>query len=309
MNSTRLYMLHAITPLHAGVGEGLGAINLPTAREKSTGYPYMPGSSVKGVLREFAELRYGGPTGKDVVVAFGPPTEHAADSRGGLVFTDASVLCLPIRSLWGTFAWVTCPFVLRRLSRDAMEAGLTGMPQGAWEPNVQAWLPNGTSLHSSGGLFLEEMRWPEKTDSALANAWVTWLGDKLFAHDAGERDFFARRFVVVDDNVFALYAKLSLEVRSRVKIDDERGTAAASGPWKEEHLPTETLLYGMTIARQTAYIQRTTNAAGERTVLDPVAQRAEASMTVLETLLNGRPILRFGGHSSVGLGRARIALV
>ncbi len=309
MSSTRLYMLHAMTPLHAGVGEGLGAINLPTAREKSTGYPYMPGSSVKGVLREFAELQNGGPTGKNVVVAFGPPTKHAADSRGGLVFTDANILCLPIRSLWGTFAWVTCPFVVRRLSRDALEAGFTGMPQGAWEPNVKAWLPKDTTVRSPSGLFLEEMRLTEKTDSSLANAWATWLGDKLFAHDAGERDFFARRFVVVDDDVFKFYAKLSLEVRSRVKIDDERGTAAASGPWKEEHLPTETLLYGMTISRQTAYVERGKNAAGEPTVLDPVAQRAADSMQVLETLLNPRPILRFGGHSSVGLGRARIALV
>lgn len=308
MSSTRLYMLHAMTPLHAGVGEGLGAINLPTAREKSTGYPYMPGSSVKGVLREFAELQ-NGPMSKNVVVAFGPPTKHAADSRGGLVFTDANILCLPIRSLWGTFAWVTSPFVLRRLSRDAAEAGLTGTPQVTCEPNMQAWLPTNTCLRSPSGLFLEEMRLTDQPDSVLANAWATWLGDKLFAHDAGERDFFARRFVVVDDDVFKFYAKLSLEVRSRVKIDDERGTAAASGPWKEEHLPTETLLYGMTIARQTAYVERAKNAAGEPTVLDPVAQQAAESMHVLEALLKSRPMLRFGGHSSVGLGRARIALV
>jgi len=116
---TRMYFLHAATPLHAGVGEGVGAINLPTARERVTKYPFMPGSSVKGVLRECAELKLGGDKADAVVVAFGPPSQNAADSRGGLVFTDASLLCLPVRSLLGTFAWVTCPFALRRFARDA----------------------------------------------------------------------------------------------------------------------------------------------------------------------------------------------
>src|SRR5262245_60857744 len=121
----RLYFIHAMSPLHAGVGTGLDAINLPVARERWTGYPYLPGSTVKGVLRDLAERLDGDHAlaPRDIVGAFGPPTEHAGDARGGLVFSDASLLALPIRSLFGTFAWVTCPYVLGRLLRDAGEAG------------------------------------------------------------------------------------------------------------------------------------------------------------------------------------------
>ena len=48
----RMLFLHALSPLHAGTGQGAGAIDLPVAREKATGLPYLPGSSLKGVLRD-----------------------------------------------------------------------------------------------------------------------------------------------------------------------------------------------------------------------------------------------------------------
>lgn len=52
MPTTRLYFIHVLSPLHAGTGQGTGVIDLPIAREKATGIPYLPGSSVKGTLRD-----------------------------------------------------------------------------------------------------------------------------------------------------------------------------------------------------------------------------------------------------------------
>ena len=48
----KIYWLHAITPLHVGAGRGLGYIDMPIAREKVTSWPYVPGSSIKGVIAE-----------------------------------------------------------------------------------------------------------------------------------------------------------------------------------------------------------------------------------------------------------------
>ncbi|MEY2726809.1 MAG: hypothetical protein RLZZ458_2676, partial [Planctomycetota bacterium] len=48
----RLYWLHALTPLHVGAGKGNGYIDLPLIREKVTGYPFVPGSSTKGVFAD-----------------------------------------------------------------------------------------------------------------------------------------------------------------------------------------------------------------------------------------------------------------
>ena len=46
MSHVALLFLHALSPLHAGTGQGIGAIDLPIAREKATGIPYLPGSSL-----------------------------------------------------------------------------------------------------------------------------------------------------------------------------------------------------------------------------------------------------------------------
>ena len=36
------FLLHALTPLHAGTGHAAGVIDLPIARMKATGIPFVP---------------------------------------------------------------------------------------------------------------------------------------------------------------------------------------------------------------------------------------------------------------------------
>ena len=57
----RLLFIHALTPLHPGSGQGVGAIDLPIHRERATNLPVLPGSSIKGCLRDAmaAELAAG----------------------------------------------------------------------------------------------------------------------------------------------------------------------------------------------------------------------------------------------------------
>src|SRR4051794_30535725 len=118
--ATRLVLVHALSPLHAGTGQSVGAIDLPIARERPTGIPLIPGSSIKGALR--ARSGKGDPFTKDV---FGPETAQSSEHAGSVQLSDAHLLLLPVRSVAGTFAWTTSPYLLRRFVRDAREAGLT----------------------------------------------------------------------------------------------------------------------------------------------------------------------------------------
>src|ERR1051326_4223823 len=102
--NAQLLFIHALSPLHAGTGQGVGVIDLPIARETATGLPYLPGSSIKGTLRDSGEINE-----DERQVIFGPPTEYAGDNAGSAQFADARLLLLPVRSLAGTFAWVTSP--------------------------------------------------------------------------------------------------------------------------------------------------------------------------------------------------------
>lgn len=293
-STSHIYLIHAHSPLHAGVGEGTGAINLPTARERASGLPLLPGSSVKGVLRDLAESEV---DRRQLHTAFGPPAHDASAHRGGLVFTDALLLALPVRSLYGTFAWVTAPDVLRRLTRDADEAGasidgLDAVRRGSGPRVTQ-------SSVLGDPLILEELtigsprRDPHLTTLADSLAKLVWPDDK------DTRTFFRDRLCIIPDDDFTPLHHVATEVRTRVKIDDDTGTAAGSGPWSEEFLPTESLLFGLVLGRRTAYIEP--DADGKPTPVSP-----DEPLGVLAGLLTDAPVLRFGGKSTVGAGRARL---
>lgn len=334
----RLYLLHAIAPLHIGSEEGSGGIDLPTLRERHTGYPIVPGSTVKGILREEAERRHGGPEAESVRGAFGPPSAQASDFRSGLVLTDALLLALPVRSLFGTFAWVSCPLVLERLNRDLDLAGHPPVPvpavDGHGEGLVAAEkdgkadsdLPATRDGAEDGKVFLEELALEARPSPEVGAAaerlgpWI-WPGRRQeddLAKDkvAQARRFFRRRFLVVSNDAFGFFTRLALEIRARVQIDRDKGTVKV-GPWAEEHLPAESLLAGLALGRATLVkkprLQKPRNGRDEEpsnvrgsdpgTRWDP--QRA---LGVLQGLAADGPVLRFGGHSTIGLGRARFLL-
>ncbi len=301
------YLLHALTPVHVGGDEGQAGIDLPTLREQHTGYPLIPGSSVKGVLREEA-MENASTSEKEVNAAFGPPSEEAGDHRGGLVFTDALLLALPVRSLYGTFAWLTCPFALHRLSRDLGVSGLDPLPTFAELVFEDCAVPasDDGKLDSklverkddSGRVYLDEVELtarPSQDAATLARDLSSWL----WPGDAEAAELFRGRLAVVHDDLLGFLSRLALEVRSRVKIDRDTGTAAGSGPWTEEHIPAETLLAGLAVGRRT---QEGRRPEGTR-------WKAEQSLEVLRSLTRNGPLLRFGGNATIGLGRTRMRLV
>ena len=123
-DTTMLY-LYVETPLHAGVGSGLSNIDLPIQRERTTQYPMIQGSGIKGKLRATIEAdREQLPDAEKykMDILFGPPTTETKDSNndhaGALIFGDARILLFPVRSLEGVFAYTTSYDVLNRFKRD-----------------------------------------------------------------------------------------------------------------------------------------------------------------------------------------------
>ena len=55
-----LLTLYAETSLHAGAGAALGVVDLPVQRERHTMFPTVPGTALKGVLRDTARRRVQG---------------------------------------------------------------------------------------------------------------------------------------------------------------------------------------------------------------------------------------------------------
>jgi CRISPR-associated protein Cmr4 len=235
--TTKMVFVHALTPLHAGIGAGTDVIDLPIAREVSTNVPYLPGSSIKGTLRSHVAKT----NPRIAEKMFGPDTKNAADFAGAMQFSDAYVVAMPIRSLAGMFAWVTSPYLLLRLMRDTQQSGVNC-------PGVVSDVPTaGVVLTSTSKLRVGSTSNTVFEDIALqvvantnADAWA----DVIAAGTNIAPAFVKERFCIVSDDVLSFLLRTATEVRARVRLNDDK-TVQTGALWYEESLPTETILAGI----------------------------------------------------------------
>ena len=282
---TKILFIQAITPVHTGTGQSVDVIDLPVAREKTTNWPYIPGSSIKGVLRDSCD------DGSEIFKkAFGPNTEHASDYAGSLLFCDGHLLCLPVRSYYGTFAWVTCPSVLLRLNRDLLSISLS--PLEAFTQSLgydKAVTCSTTSIRhdNSGKVYLEDLDL-NVVDGNVDNI-AQRIAEAIF-DDETWRGHFKQRFAVVSDDMFSFLTETCTEVVARIKMDDKQKTVdkKTGGLWYEEAIPAETLLWSPIIASPRNGVT------------------ADDMFTLLKNKITG--LIQVGGSASVGKGLVRMSL-
>jgi CRISPR-associated protein Cmr4 len=282
--NTRLVLLHALSPIHCGTGQAIGGIDLPIARERSTHVPLVPGSSFKGVLRaSFGDHHL-------TVPIFGPDTDAAAEHAGAVQFGDLHLAFLPVRSLRGTFAYVTSRFLLRRLARDAREAGL------AWK--VPSEPPNKETVKlaskarlagNDGKVLFEDFEFGSAEDSDL-RALASSVAGLLLPND--EASFFTDRVCLVHDDVMSLLLDTCTEVTARNRIDPEKGTVEKGALWTEEALPGESVLAGLVVETAVRRKNGDTSADLLGALSKHLAERT----------------LQVGGNATVGRGQCRALL-
>jgi CRISPR-associated protein Cmr4 len=289
--TSRLTFVHALSPLHAGIGQGIGVIDLPIAREKTTGLPFLPGSSLKGTLRSLCKA-------EDRNSIFGPETsEIDPDSNyaSSVQFSDQRLLLLPVRSLAGTFAWVTSPYVLYRLLRDMQDIHAKKLPYAI--PSVKdkttCCIVNDASDivadTSTKQVFLEDLDLVAEASPEIAQ-WATWLGQQLFPLDETGRQMLMDRFCLVHDDIFSFLSETATEISARIKLLEDSKTVKKGGLWYEESLPVETVLSGIVLATPTRASGKT-----ETQVLDFMKVITDKAV-------------QLGGKTTVGRGICRILL-
>lgn len=299
-----IYHLHALTPLHVGAESGAGIIDQPLVRERATHLPLVPGSAMKGVWRD--ELR--DPKGtldsacKDL---FGPETERAGDHAGAMMCGDARLLCLPVRSFSGTFAWTTCPMVLRRYSRERSFAGIQespAVPVLAQESTAIVGDPASALAEPEGDksrIYLEDLDFGveplSSPDTKLAAAWATAISDHLFSNMPVWQDLFRKRFLVLHDNVFDFLAETATEVNARIRTRVDSRTVARGGLWYEENLPAEAILWGVLAFDRSRSGSNLSSADMKQEFTDRASRPEHAHLQV-------------GGHAGTGRGRLRFVL-
>ncbi len=285
----------AITPIHTGVGQtSASVIDLPIARETATNYPVIPASSIKGVLRDGNGLDLKDESSKAVhareVYGFaGREVEvngkkEKISQAADLSFTDARVLCLPVRSYKGTYALLTCPLVLQRFTRDMKAFGLTPDSLSIPEPKEdEAFVTSETLVYTDKDkkqqVILEDIDLiSSQPDAAISIG--SSIAQQLFT-DETERNIFLERFVIVHNDVFTFFSETAMEVSARIKLNSDTKTVdkETGGLWYEEAIPAETIFSSFAIS-------------------------AKDNFTELE---NRSPI-QIGGKASVGRGLLRMVV-
>lgn len=255
------------TPLHVGAGASVGALDQPIQRERHTGYPIIPGSAIKGVIRNHF-LHTNGSAYCDT--QFGR-AEKEGSQAGLLSFTEAKILLFPLRSAAGSFAMVTSCHALARFKRDS------GLDFELPESPPPGTCLGGELCRIGSRIILEEYAFDCDEESILDPKLTDTICRKLISDPILEAAL--SRLVVLSDEDFAFFVKNATEIRNHNRIDPLTGTVDGSGFFNEEVVPPESLFIASI---------HPTGIPGEP---DSVVQAFEKES-----------ILQFGGNSTTGLG-------
>jgi CRISPR-associated protein Cmr4 len=222
-------------------------IDLPIARERATNLPLVPGSSLRGVLREEFASKDGDEAKKLEKSLFGPRTIGNAEEShaGALAVGDAHLLLLPIRALAGIVAYATCPFILKNYAKDAGYPKCDGINAAIPVPKDDEAIHATDNVNSlTGKVVLEDLDLNARHDK-LADDWAQAIATAVFQNDTKAQADFTQRFLILPDSVFVFLSETATEIRARIAIDDTTGTVKKGALWYEENLPAESILWGI----------------------------------------------------------------
>lgn len=299
MTDVKTLFIYIESPLHAGTGAGLGAVDLPIQREQTTGYPMIQGSGIKGALRSQSTA-----PDDDKHVVFGHESP-VPDFAGAAAFGDARILLFPVRALNGVFVWTTCESILARFVRDCQLTGLpTGALPSAGKENAGVF---DNSIANNNKIVLEEYIYktfqvPAPTQGQ--QSWAQWLATNVLPSDGQDgvytkhyKPALEKRLVILPDNDFRDFTLYATQVVTRVALDDEKKTVS-QGPFTMELLPADTVLYSPITAQNPR----------DKSTSFPSGSKAADVLAWFNTkcFTDSPPRIQIGGDETVGYGRVAL---
>ena len=271
----------AETHVHVGVGQASGALDLPIARERATHWPFIPGSGMKGGMRVWAREHVDAKAvrrlfGTELSASLGQD-DGSLTQAGSLVWSDAKLILLPVRSTSGSYRFVTSASLINRLRRDKRRVGLATPEPDL--PDVDAGCYDGAD-GVGGWLGLEEREFKQRNEllpESIEEITPLVIGTLSAAH-------VACRMVVISDNDMSWFARFSLPIMSRNRLDENKA-AASQALWNEEALAPDTVMYGL-VADRTLTSEGTAGGVAE----------------VCGAMVDGGGYVQLGGNETIGQG-------
>ncbi len=287
------------TPMHVGAGASVGVVDLPIIRERHTGYPVIPGSSLKGVLaalwNDKDNLTKDNKRIKDsdLEILFGRDDFDSNDEAkkaqaGKLLVGEAKILAFPVRSAKNAFAWCTCPTIIYRLLRDLQPIAGPNLPNDLKLPQLNAdqCLAAEALCFTENGrkIILEEyclQAIPNKDiDPALIAALEKMSEDPVWRQELGQH------LVILSNEMFSYFVQNACEIAQHVKIDIDTNAAQSGALFNQENVPSETMFYALMTETKDKCLEK-----------------------LAAKLKDNKHILQIGADATTGLGWCTVELI
>jgi len=279
---------YAETPIHMGSGQSVSYVDLPIQRERHTSFPVLWSSGIKGVIRDLASRVW---NDKDKVETIFGPEDGGSDFASCISITDAKILLYPVRSVKGVFAWITCPFVLRRFKEDLKAVGINLSVQiFDVSDDKKVLVSNSSALRiDNNQVALEEFVFKAEVKNEVKE-----LADflKNFVHQNDLTTDLRNHLAIVSDNVFKDFVNYAVEIRTRIRIDQTKGTVKEGALFSEELIPSESVFYSILFFKDS--FKPSSN-------ID-----AQKVFSEINSLLSDNSLLQLGGDETTGKGYVRV---
>jgi CRISPR-associated protein Cmr4 len=227
MKDFRVGYLYSLAPIHCG-GEGdLGNI-LEIAREAHTNFPYIPGSSLRGSLRDEV-LEYQGQATADRL--FGKELDPNGQMGVHQIwFGDARMLWVPMRTMSQNgndiFTWVSCPTLLRDWALVSRKT-IPVFPDRAVGDRAADYVVADAKVQ------VQKFTPEQKTAIDLTGNWSDNLGNDT-------KSTWSENRIVLPDSDFQVLMEHSLWTQVRNKIQASGGAEVF---WTDVCIPRDTIFY------------------------------------------------------------------
>lgn len=288
--------VYTLSPTHCGTGQVTGAVDLPIARDAVTGFPVLPASGIKGVLRDCANNVL---KPSAINRLFGPELDRNADDQGlaigALTFTEARLIAYPARSLTRPFLHVTCPLLLTRLARDLRATGGdTVLEVRAGSDSIESCREGRHALVAdesldTKALVLEDLIYQanEVTYADFARDTAQTLTRLLPLDEDPTRAMLSKGLVIIPDGDFGALMDSAIPVTARVRLDDKKTTNDGS-LWYEETLPSDCLFVSLVGERRNGRVNQEEN--------------SESPLMLFSKMESAARVIQIGGNETVGQG-------
>jgi CRISPR-associated protein Cmr4 len=237
---------YAETPIHMGSGQSVSYVDLPIQRERHTSFPVLWSSGIKGVIRDLASRVW---NDKDKVETIFGPEDGGSDFASCISITDAKILLYPVRSVKGVFAWITCPFVLKRFKEDLNAVVGINFKYNDQDikildvPDDKVFIASDNlKIQGQNSVALEEFVFEAEVKNEVKEL-AGFL--KNFVHQNDLTKDLGNHLAIVSDNVFKDFVNYAVEIRTRIRIDQTKGTVKEGALFSEELIPSESVFYSL----------------------------------------------------------------